>query len=405
MRYMLLILLLPIVFLAAFKIYQAWEIWRSVPSGYAVRLTMHAGIPDFLRAQQYLGQGLEDAQALRRYFGLYGRKGSNVEGLASSLSGDRMRLSWVAGAGESRRLLVVLFAPGYGQKAGWRDLFSVGAVISTPSANEARQIEDSLGSRWRMQHFVSGGKRLVAGRTGLDDVARSEQLMQQRLSVQSPEILGHLVLHRVNTLYRLHNYAPFFRGIELDVISADGRMEINHPPMQRTGLLLQDLAADLSAEFVWLDWKNPESSGFNAAVDEIRTLMAGREYLVEVPLEYFRQGGELPGDASVKFSVYLPTKEIGKCRDGCPELAAFINGLLAKYANLDCSFDAAIFPWVSQHVRCGRNHGVYSWSLSPLSTDGAYEEMLARYQELSAFASRQGASRFRFIVRNNSAFI
>jgi hypothetical protein len=400
MRYLFMLLLVPIFIFFIFKAYQVWGVWRHLPSGYVVRLSLFLGVPDYYRAQKHIGQNIEDLQGLRRYFGLYGRSSDNMAVLAGALARDKKQLAWLA-KGADGRCLIALFAPGYAQKASFRDFLSLGFALRAPSDKAAEDIGHALAQQWVLQQDGD----LFYGRTGLDEIIRSEQLIRTELLSLPEEIRSSIVLHRANTLYRLENYSPYFNSIEMDVIATDNGVEINHPPMRRTGLLLKDVANTLRSDFVWLDWKNPESKGFLGAINEMNELMAGRKYLVEIPLEYFRKGGELPKGAQGVFSVYLPTKEISQCTDGCSDLAAFVNSLIEKYPNLDCSFDASIFPWVSQNVKCGRNHGVYSWSLSPLSSVGAYKEVFSDFHDVKAFADKVGAQTFRFIVRPNSAFI
>lgn len=400
MRYLFLLFLVPIFIFFIFKAYQVWGVWRHIPSGYVVKISLFLGVPDYYRAQGYIGKNIEDLQGLRRYFGLYGRSGNNMSALAGALAHDKEQLTWLA-KGAGGRCVIALFAPGYAQKPSFRDFLSLGFALRAASDKAAKDIGAGLARQWVLQQDGD----LLYGRTGFDEIIRSERLLRTELLSLSKEVRSGIVLHRANTLYRLENYSPYFNSIEMDVIATENGVEINHPPMRRTGLLLKDVADMLRSDFVWLDWKNPEPQGFLAAINEINELMAERKYLVEIPLEYFRQGGTLPEGAQGVFSVYLPTKEISKCTDECPALAIFVNALIERYPNLDCSFDATIFPWVSKYVKCGRNHGVYSWSLSPLSSVDAYKEILSDFHDVKAFADKVGAQTFRFIVRPNSAFI
>lgn len=399
-------LVLAILALPLALLMKVWWLLRRLPPlpGLQLSFVWRANPLECLRARAALAASPADDAAWRHHYGVYTRHGENLAALRQEYLRDLACLSPVLdGSGSRPRAIVALSVSPWGYHRRLSAWMAVGCVVRMPGAASTRDFPRG-GGRCVFDGYVDGDDLLLAGGWGRGEPLANEALARERLPALPAAMRDALLLHRVNTGVRRDGYAGLFAGAEIDVVWNGADFEVNHPPMRPTGLPLASLLAGMPCRFLWLDWKNPDPASMAAASARLAVLLAGRDHLVELPIDYFRAGGALPAAGSLRFSVYLPVKEIRRLGNAPGALAAEINGLLARWPQLDGSFDSDLLPWVRRHTQCGTRHGIYSWYLESLSSAHAWRRMCARQAQLQRFGDAVGARRVKCIVKLHTLY-
>lgn len=358
---------------------------------------------------------------LRERYGVYTQDGDDIAALRARHARDEARLAaWQQAEAAAPRLLILLTAAMPGYAHDWRRFLSVAYVAQwpQPAAGETSGAtagqEPGLASREPprviartgcvSETFVTSGGRVQAGICSPDEAVLGESRLHARLPSLPAATREDLLLHRVTTTWRRDHLADAFAGIETDVIQAGRAFEVNHPPMRRSGLSLARLLAQQPPGFLWLDFKDAEPVRFGEAIDALQPLLAGRQHLVELPISFFRAGGTIPAGTGLAFSLYVPTKDVQRLGNSPGALAAEINALLAAQPDLDCSFDAALLPWMRAHTRCGERHGIYAWHLDSLHRARGWHSLPEVHASLRAFADARASRHLRLIVKAHNRY-
>jgi heptose-I-phosphate ethanolaminephosphotransferase len=126
--------------------------------------------------------------------------------------------------------------------------------------------------------------------------------------------------HRVNSIGKLLEAKQIFAGVEVDVeFDGDGFL-VNHPPMEPTGLVLEqwlEATEDKPDLQFWLDWKNPDPAMFQKALDRLEYLdrqfnIRHRSVVETASHAVFPELAEL-SLRGWRHAYYLPHEEMRRC--------------------------------------------------------------------------------------------
>ncbi len=81
--------------------------------------------------------------------------------------------------------------------------------------------------------------------------------------------------HRVNSLEKLEEVKPKFRGIELDIVWEEKHFDVNHPPAKSIDLSLADYFKNIQKQEelgIWLDLKNLDINNFQLSYSHLDSL-------------------------------------------------------------------------------------------------------------------------------------
>lgn len=158
--------------------------------------------------------------------------------------------------------------------------------------------------------------------------------------------------HRTNTLEKLHESEPLFRGIELDVVydQQQGLFDIHHPPASASGLsLLKYLQSrDSKNKGLWLDFKNLSEKNAPEAVSRLKHLcdsanLKKERFIIESPspqhLQLFSKNG-------FKTSYYLPNTF---CKEEAPSSIDSIKKLSRQCPTNFISIDLCNYAIANKH--------------------------------------------------------
>lgn len=218
-------------------------------------------------------------------------------------------------------------------------------------------------------------------------IAARQQL--RILREERPELVPKIWVHRVNSLGKLAQAAPLFAGIELDLVfdPATSRFEVRHPPVESTGLVLEEVLTTLDRGALdtrlWLDLKNLTTSNAPAVLTRLLELddRFGLKKKAIIETGHTGKGVSQIARAGFYVSYYLPTKEIAQAlqandREQLKELEDRVSATVRRHEARAISFAHGVRGFVEKYLaslseELDLDHLTWALGLKPSSDEFA----------------------------------
>jgi heptose-I-phosphate ethanolaminephosphotransferase len=214
------------------------------------------------------------------------------------------------------------------------------------------------------------------------------------LRAERPDLHARTWAHRVDSLGKLSEAAGLFAGVELDLVfnPARARFEVRHPPVEDTGLRLEDVLAYLRRQGadlqLWLDLKNVDQGNVEGVVERLLELdrAFGLKERAIVETSFTGAGLERLSAAGFYVSYYLPTRPIRRALKAghSAELRAAagqIEGVVERHGAQAVSFARDLYPFARDHLgelADRRGLDFLTWDLTLDSARASFGRRLAR---------------------------
>ncbi len=216
-----------------------------------------------------------------------------------------------------------------------------------------------------------------------------------------------VIPHRVNTLGKASTvFYDGFAGVETDVVfrqDADSNwFEVGHDADVMSGMSLNEFLKAFNHQEIrklWLDIKNLDDSGMDAAIKRLETLdkRYGLKRFAITESGMTTNAFARMSEAGFHTSYYLPTGIKDQPESEWPAIAGKIAGQVKRQKTQAVSFDVALYPFVKQYLEPLLNESVvyHTWDLGlwlnelnfmeklsqkPFASDSRVKTLLIKYK-------------------------
>jgi len=103
-------------------------------------------------------------------------------------------------------------------------------------------------------------------------IAKTQDSTNQTISNDPFKFDSKIWVHRVNSLTRLAEIEPLFKGMELDVVFENGKFDVRHPPTNSINLSLEKFLTNVDNphnHYFWLDLKNLTLKNADSVIERL----------------------------------------------------------------------------------------------------------------------------------------